>query len=124
MATKPSSKRVAPKAVTKKTGTRSKAANKTAQKSALKPLAKTTRKPKAEKKYKDKLIRDSFTMPEAEYVVLAQLKQSCIDAGFKIKKSELLRIGISQLARMGSRKLKTAQAKLTPVKAGRPKKNK
>src|SRR5207249_8662761 len=44
---------------------------------------------------KAKLIRDSFTMPEAEYDVLAQVKRACIQAGFEIKKSELLRAGVA-----------------------------
>jgi hypothetical protein len=79
---------------------------------------------KAGKPKKPKLVRDSFTMPEQEYAVLGQVKKICHAGGLDIKKSELLRIGIAQLAAMGLKKLKTAQAALTPLRAGRPKKQK
>ena len=79
---------------------------------------------KAGKPKKPKLVRDSFTMPEQEYAVLGQVKKICHAGGMDIKKSELLRIGIAQLAAMGLKKLKTAQAALTPLRAGRPKKHK
>lgn len=77
---------------------------------------------KTEKPKKPKLVRDSFTMPQPEYALLAQVKKTCLAAGFDIKKSELLRIGVAQLASMETKKLKAAQAALTPLKAGRPKK--
>ena len=79
---------------------------------------------KAGKPKKPKLVRDSFTMPVQEYAVLGQVKKICHAGGMDIKKSELLRIGIAQLATMGLKKLKTAQAALTPLRAGRPKKHK
>ena len=79
---------------------------------------------KAGKPKKPKLVRDSFTMPEQEYAVLGEVKKICHAGGMDIKKSELLRIGIAQLAAMGLKKLKTAQAALTPLRAGRPKKQK
>lgn len=124
MTTKAGSKRAVQKTAAKKKSSRTNTANKAAPKSAPKPAAKTAGKTTAEKKKKTKLVRDSFTMPAVEYAVLAQLKKACIDAGFKIKKSELLRIGVVQLARLDAKKLKAAQAALTPVKAGRPKKQK
>ncbi len=85
----------------------------------VKPKARKAGKPK-----KPKLVRDSFTMPEQEYAVLGEVKKICHAGGMDIKKSELLRIGIAQLAAMGLKKLKTAQAALTPLRAGRPKKHK
>lgn len=101
-----------------------KAAAKPAAKPATKPADKPAAKPKAEKAKKPKLVRDSFTMPEQEYALLAQLKKSCLAAGVEIKKSELLRIGVAQLAGMDAKKLAAAQEALTPLKAGRPKKHK
>jgi len=83
------------------------------------PISTKTAKPK-----KPKLVRDSFTMPEQEYALLGQVKKACHAAGIDIKKSELLRIGVVQLAAMDLKKLKAAQAALTPLKAGRPKKSK
>jgi len=124
MTAKPGTKRAASKTAAKRATTRKTTAGKTAQKSTAKPAAKKAVKPKAEKKKKAKLVRDSFTMPAAEYALLAQLKKACANAGFEIKKSELLRIGVAQLARLDAKKLRAAQAALTPVKAGRPKKQK
>jgi len=85
---------------------------------------KAVKPPKVEKPKKPKLVRDSFTMPALEYALLAQVKKACISSGFDIKKSELLRIGVAQLATMDMKKLKAAQAVLTPLRAGRPKKSK
>ncbi len=79
---------------------------------------------KADKPKKPKLVRDSFTMPAQEYALLAQVKKTCHADGIAIKKSELLRIGVAQLAAMSTKKLKAAQAALTPLRAGRPKKHK
>lgn len=66
------------------------------------------------------LVRDSFTMPEAEYAVLAQAKQACLKAGIDVKKSELLRIAVAQLGRMDAAALKKALANLPIIKTGRP----
>ncbi len=77
---------------------------------------------KAGKSTSDKVVRDSFTMPMKEYAKIAKVKEVCLKAGFQIKKSELLRIGIALISDMGTEKLKSAQAKLDPIKTGRPKK--
>ena len=77
---------------------------------------------KASKSANDKVVRDSFTMPAEEYAKLAKVEEACLKAGFQIKKSELLRIGVALISDMGPKKLKSAQAKLDPIKTGRPKK--
>lgn len=78
---------------------------------------------KAEVKIKKiKQVRDSFTMPEIEYDVISQVKKACLKAGFEIKKSDLLRIGILQIKSLEVPKLKSLLAALTPLKVGRPKK--
>ncbi len=77
---------------------------------------------KASKSASEKVVRDSFTMPTKEYAKIAKAKEACLKAGFQIKKSELLRIGIALISDMGPKKLKSAQAKLDPIKTGRPKK--
>lgn len=118
------------KAAAKKTGSRStqgKLAKKATSKSAAKTKPVKQTKPKttkADKPKKTKLVRDGFTMPEQEYALLGQIKKACQAGGIAIKKSELLRIGVAQLAAMDLKKLKAAQAALTPLKAGRPKKAK
>jgi hypothetical protein len=70
------------------------------------------------------LVRDSFTMPEDEYRLLADAKKACLEAGFEIKKSELIRIGIALMYDLSTSRIKKAQKALQPVKTGRPKKHK
>lgn len=76
-----------------------------------------------EKHKKPKLVRDSFTMPEAEYALLGEVKKACIAAGIEVKKSQLLRIGLQLLKKTSIAGLKTMIADLPPLKAGRPKLN-
>ncbi len=77
-----------------------------------------------EKTRKPKLVRDSFTMPEAEYAVLGELKKACLKAGVEIKKSELLRVGVALLRQLDPAKIREIRAGLPTLKAGRPKKSK
>ncbi len=71
---------------------------------------------------KDVLVRDSFTMPQSEYQVLSLVKKVCLQAGIEIKKSELLRIAVVQLAGLSVAKIATLQKGLNKIQAGRPKK--
>jgi len=66
------------------------------------------------------LVRDSFTMPEQEYAVLAEVKQACLKAGFEIKKSELLRIGVALVGRLDMATLRQVLDGLPQLKTGRP----
>ncbi|MCC2972374.1 hypothetical protein [Massilia sp. IC2-476] len=66
------------------------------------------------------LVRDSFTMPEQEYAVLADVKQACLRAGIDVKKSELLRIGVALLGQVDIATLKSVLAALPQLKTGRP----
>jgi len=77
-----------------------------------------------EKARKAKLVRDSFTMPEVEYAVLGKVKKASLKAGFNVRKSELLRIGVALVDQLSVAKLQAALAGLMPLKAGRPKKDK
>ena len=74
------------------------------------------------KEKKDKLIRDSFTIPESEYVVLSTVKKACLNAAIEVKKSELIRIALGQLGQMSIPKLSSALKGLTKIQSGRPKK--
>ena len=103
-----------------------KLANKSASKSATKPAVKVENKlkpaaPKVEKVKKPKLVRDSFTMPEAEYAVLGDVKKACLAAGVEVKKSQLLRIGLELLKKTEMVQLKAMITALPALKAGRPK---
>jgi len=66
------------------------------------------------------LVRDSFTMPEDEYAVLADVRQACLRAGVDVKKSELLRIGVALLGQLDLNTLQTVLAALPQLKTGRP----
>jgi hypothetical protein len=66
------------------------------------------------------LVRDSFTMPDGEYAVLASVKQACLKAGFDIKKSELLRIGVALVGRLDTATLRQVLDSLPQLKTGRP----
>jgi hypothetical protein len=98
------------------------AAKKTAKKTSKKAPAKSTKANKAAKRVKTKLIRDSFAIPEKEYAALVVVKKTCLKVGLEIKKTELIRIGIALVNNLSTAKIKTAQAKLTQISAGRPKK--
>ena len=75
---------------------------------------------KSAKPRKIKLIRDSYAMPEAEYAQIAQLKQRLLELGETVKKSELLRAGLAQLATLDDAALLTAMAGVERIKTGRP----
>jgi hypothetical protein len=98
-----------------------KAAKKTSKKAPAKST-KSTKANKATKTVKTKLVRDSFAIPEKEYAALVAVKKACLKAGLEIKKTELIRIGIALVNNLTTAKIKTAQAKLTQISAGRPKK--
>lgn len=112
----------------------SKAKQKTVAKiPAAQPLAKAvTRTPakpvlksKAEKPVKakkPKLVRDSFTIPKAEYAVIDELKQRAGKLAHAVKKSELIRAGIKALAAMPDAALLAALKAVPAIKTGRPNK--
>jgi hypothetical protein len=110
-----------------KTATRKPAVKKAApaRKPALaKAAAKPAKKMKKEKKAdtKVKVVRDSFTMPQTDYELIAELKQNALKAGLHVKKSELLRAGLQALSKLSAAQLKRAIAGLEKIKTGRPKK--
>jgi hypothetical protein len=70
---------------------------------------------------KPKLVRDSFTIPKAEYTVLDALKQRSGQLAHQAKKSELLRAGIKALAAMGDAAFLEALQAVPAIKTGRPK---
>lgn len=91
--------------------------------SSTKP-AKAGRADKPEKapKLRTKPVRDSFTMPEADFALIGTLKARSVAAGRETKKSELLRAGLQALAALDTAALVAALGRLEPVKIGRPKK--
>jgi hypothetical protein len=87
------------------------------------PMFKTTvsaKSDKAVKHKKPKLVRDSFTIPKAEYGVLDELKQRAGKLTRPAKKSELLRAGIKTLATLSDAAFLTALQQVPTIKTGRP----
>jgi hypothetical protein len=68
------------------------------------------------------LVRDSFTMPEADFALIAALKATALEGKRAAKKSELLRAGLQLLAGLDTESLVVALNRLATVKTGRPKK--
>ncbi|MGN6804501.1 MAG: hypothetical protein ACTHJZ_00990 [Trinickia sp.] len=78
---------------------------------------------KTKRQKKEKVVRDSFTMPKSDYERIASLKQKCLDAGVAVKKSELLRAGLILLDALSSKRLVAAVSTVETVKTGRPAKD-
>ena len=93
------------------------------KKPASKPeplVARTAKAGKPVKTKKPKLVRDSFTMPESEYALIAALKKRCLAAGVSAKKSEILRAAVANLAKLGDTSVVSAVRRLEVIKTGRP----
>jgi len=78
--------------------------------------------PEARHKAKEKLVRDSFTMPRSDFELIALLKERALTFKRPTKKSELLRAGLQALAGLNQKQLQTALDGLPLLKSGRPKK--
>ena len=124
-------KPAAKKPVVKKATTRAttKVVTKTAVKkapvkSAVTKTATHVKAVKTAKVKKPKLVRDSFTIPKDEYVVIDSLKIRAGKLGQAVKKSELLRAGVKALAAMSDIQFKAALSNVPTIKTGRPKSSK
>ena len=71
---------------------------------------------------KVKLVRDSFTIPKPEYLILDNLKLRAADLKHPVKKSELIRAGIKALAAMTDAQILFALKAVPMLKTGRPSK--
>lgn len=112
----PAKKVIAKKAVAKKTV---KAAKPPVDLAAL-PV---TPMPEPAPKQKTKLVRDSFTMPQADFALIDVLKSRALNMKHPVKKSELLRAGLQALNALDDLRLLVVLEALEPLKAGRPKKD-
>jgi hypothetical protein len=86
-------------------------------KTAVKPVSKPV---KVEKAKKPKMIRDSFTIPKTEYLVIDALKERAGKLSRAAKKSELLRAGVKALAAMSDAAFLAALSAVPTIKTGRP----
>ncbi len=120
---KPASKKAAPKksAIAKAPAPRKAAVKKTAAKRPLSNAVAPAKVEEAAKSLKKpKLVRDSFTIPKAEYMVLDELKQRAMKLTRPVKKSELIRAGIKALAALSNAAFLTALEQVPAIKTGRP----
>ena len=86
------------------------------------PVAATKDNAKKAPKLRARLVRDSFTMPEQDFALIAMLKARTLAVRREAKKSELLRAGLHALMALDSGALIAALGRLQPLKVGRPKK--
>ena len=68
-------------------------------------------------------MRDSFTIPKLEYLVLEELKARAVLLASPVKKTELLRAGIKALAAMADASFLAALKAVPVIKTGRPTKD-
>jgi hypothetical protein len=108
------------KAAAKKASVKKAAPMKVAPMAPLFKALVPTKPKQAVKQRKPKLVRDSFTIPKAEYGVLGEIKQRADKLSRPAKKSELLRAGIKILANLSDAALLSALAQVPTIKTGRP----
>jgi hypothetical protein len=75
---------------------------------------------KKSKIVKAKVIRDSFSFPEQDYLKISELKKTCLAEGIHVKKSEILRAGLHLLTQLNLDELKKAVDQVEKVQTGRP----
>ena len=120
IATEPSIEKEANKKVSKKSSiaTLSKAAK---TKKIVKTVEDEVKTPiKKRRIVKAKVIRDSFSFPEQDYLKISELKKTCLAAGIHVKKGEILRAGLHLLTKLNLAELKQAVKQVEKVKTGRP----
>ena len=75
---------------------------------------------KIKKNPKKKVIRDSFSFPEHDYLKITELKKTCLSQGVHVKKGELLRAGLLLLSKLSIEELLQTVEQIEKVKTGRP----
>ena len=89
------------------------------QTQAVKTTTPSTDK-KKDKTEKIKVVRDSFTIPKAEYAQIAAMKKRAVELGLETKKSELIRAGLLLLAATSDTTFRKALGNVPTLKTGRP----
>lgn len=70
---------------------------------------------------KEKVVRDSFTMPQADYELITALKTRSLTSGVQTTKSEILRAGLLALEQMNETDFLDKLRTVEKIKTGRPK---
>jgi hypothetical protein len=86
------------------------------------PANTATNDNKPAKDKKPKMVRDSVTIPKAEYAVLEAMKQRAAQLKVTVKKTELIRAGMKHLATLPDAVFLAAIAAVPSLKTGRPSK--
>ena len=66
------------------------------------------------------MVRDSFTIPKTEYAQIAEMKQRAMALGLEVKKSELIRAGLTLLKSISDTAFRKALGNVPTLKTGRP----
>lgn len=93
-----------------------------ARKLAPQSAAKPGKKKDKVKDAKIKIVRDSFTMPEADFALIDRIKLRAIEWRQPVKKSEVLRAALQALNALPDARVKALLSGLADIKKGRPKK--
>jgi hypothetical protein len=93
------------------------------QKDKAVPLSTTAGKTKTamQKPKQPKLVRDSFTMPQADHALIKLAKKAAVAAGRETKKSEVIRAAIQVFSALALSEQISAYGKLATIAVGRPK---
>jgi hypothetical protein len=102
-----------------KTSAPAKSASKPAVKAAPGGATKAAA-PKAAKEKKLKMVRDSISIPKAEYLALEAMKLRAVKLTTPVKKTELIRAGIKALAALPDAAFVAAIRAVPSLKTGRP----
>jgi hypothetical protein len=68
----------------------------------------------------EKVVRDGFSMPAADYALIAEIQEKLMDGRVSASKSEVVRAGLHALKRLNPEALLEIVASLEKVKTGRP----
>jgi hypothetical protein len=73
-----------------------------------------------EQPQKERVVRDSFTLPSGDYDLIAAIRQRCLSSAINVTKSEVIRAGLHALMEMPEEDLVVLVNNLEKVKTGRP----
>ncbi len=85
------------------------------------PIKPVASKQTAKHAAKVKLVRDSFTLPEADHALLKACKKMALVSGRETKKSEVVRAAIRAFSALSAAQQLAAYKALPQIAVGRPK---
>ncbi len=74
-----------------------------------------------EKAVAKKVVRDSFSMPEEDYALIARMREKALKNQLAVTKAEVIRAGLHLLNKLDDSALTSTFRALEKVKTGRPK---